>query len=223
MKKLSILISLAYMSLQNSTAYAGMPSFTLTDIARFRFSTISFFLMIYIAASFIILRLWNFLRKDFHHLPKLSFFKALVFVFLWGLAFHLILVMIAGTRELMTPEAWEKAGVIHKLSPDTFQQSIDTRRHKLEVLKQGLWRFAESHAGQFPHEQERSSLPEEAWLAPAGDLKYRYVDGLAIKSLPIPLAYEPDTYGQERMALLTNGQIELLPVDAIESLIKEKK
>lgn len=199
---------------------AGMPFFSLTEMARFRFSTISFFLLIYVLASFCIYKLWNYLRNDFQRLPKLPFSKALVLMFMWGLAFHLLLVMIAGTRELMTPQAWEKAGVIHKLSPDKFKQYSEMRRHKISLLKDALWKYADEHAETFPAGKEKAQLPDELWLAPAGDLQYRYQEGLRRGPLAVPLAYEPDTYGYERFTLLSNGSVELLPIDVIELLAK---
>ncbi len=202
--------------------YAGMPTFSLTEIAQFRLSTISFFLMVYLLASLAIFLIWNFLRKDFQRLPKLSYPKALAFVFLWGVAFHLLLVMIAGTRELMTPEAWEKAGAIHKLSPDKYQQKLDMRRHKVDVLKQELWRFADTHDGQFPPDRVSALFPEEVWRTPTGDAFYVYISIVNRSSRALPLAYEPENYGQERMTLLTSGQIELLPIKSIQALSEKK-
>jgi len=198
-------------------AYAGMPSYSLTDIARMRLSAISFFLFLYFIASFILFGLWHFLRKEFSALPRLSFKKALALVFLWGLAFQLVLVMIAGTRELMTPEAWERAGIVHQLAPDKFQQLLDIRRNKLERLRTELWRFAEEHNGEFP--QEQLSFSEEVWLTPVGKLKYQYVSGLTTQSPLIPLAYEPE--GSERMVLLSNGMIELFPIETIKMMKEE--
>lgn len=202
-------------------AYAGMPNYHITEIARLRLSAISFFLFIYFLASFALFGLWHFLRKDFSALPRLSFKKALALVFLWGLAFQLVLVMIAGTRELMTPEAWERAGIVHKLAPDRIQQLLDTRRYKLEQLRTELWRFADEHNGQFPPDQLTSAISEEVWLAPAGKFKYLYVGGLTSQSPILPLAYEPDKYGQERMVLLTNGMIELLSIDTIQAMTEK--
>lgn len=203
-------------------ANAGMPTLSLTDIAEFRFSAISFFLMIYCAASFTIWKIWNLLRADFQRLPYLSFKKALSVVFLWGLAFHLLLVMIAGTRELMTPEAWKKAGVVYQLSPDTFEQQLKMRRYKLEQLKHALWHFAEEHQGLFPSEAVRSQIGDTVWFEPTGQLPYHYVEGLAINPSSVPLAYEPDVYGPERMVLLTNGYIELLPIKRIHRLMEDR-
>ena len=79
-------------------AHAGMPSIVLTDIAKQRLSTISFFLFIYLLASFGIFYLWNWVQTDFPQIPKLTFKKSMGLVLIWGLAFHLLLVIIAGTR-----------------------------------------------------------------------------------------------------------------------------
>ncbi len=36
-------------------------------------------------------------------------------VVLWGLLFTVVLAMISGARELMTPGAWEKQGATYRL------------------------------------------------------------------------------------------------------------
>ena len=59
--------------------------------------------------------LWNYLAKDFSKLPPMTYRKALAAVTLWGLLFLLVLTMISGARELMTPGAWEKQGATYKL------------------------------------------------------------------------------------------------------------
>jgi hypothetical protein len=60
-------------------------------------------------------------------------------------------------------------------------------------------------------------------LEPTGKTPYQYVEGLNINSPFQPLAYESVTYGQERMVLFTNGNIELLSVGALERLVEEAK
>ena len=84
-------------------ALAGMPSITLSDLARMRIQTISFFLLVFLLCSWIVHRIWNGLGKDFSWLPVLSFRRAMGLVALWGLLFVLVLTMISGARELMTP------------------------------------------------------------------------------------------------------------------------
>src|SRR5262245_5092330 len=81
-------------------AHAGMPSWTLTDVARMRVESISFFLAGFLVSSLLIKFLWNGLRRDFPVLPRLSYPRALGLVGLWGLLFVLVLTMISGAREL---------------------------------------------------------------------------------------------------------------------------
>src|SRR6185369_13567149 len=101
------------------SAHAGMPSFTLTDVAKLRLQSISFFLLGLLLSAFVIQRLWNYLQKDFSRLPRLTYPKALTVVILWGLLFVVVLTMISGARELLTPGAWKKEGFTYKLTPPT--------------------------------------------------------------------------------------------------------
>jgi hypothetical protein len=98
-----------------STARAGMPTVTLTDVASARLQTISFFLLLLALATFGVMGLWNLLRRDFPRLPRLTFWRSLAVVSLWGFLFVLVLTMISGARELMTPGAWERDGAIYRL------------------------------------------------------------------------------------------------------------
>jgi hypothetical protein len=97
-------------------ALAGMPSITFTDVARLRLQTISFFLLGLLLSAAVVMAVWNSLTRDFPRLPRLSYFKATGLVILWGLLFVVVLTMISGARELMTPGAWEKDGYTYKLS-----------------------------------------------------------------------------------------------------------
>ena len=92
-----------------------MPSITLTDVARARLDTISFFLVALLLCAFLVKLLWNYLAKDFPRLPRMTYRKALAAVVLWGLVFLIVLTMISGARELMTPGAWKKDGVTYRL------------------------------------------------------------------------------------------------------------
>jgi hypothetical protein len=98
-----------------SPARAGMPSLHLTDIARLRVENISFFLVVLLLSALCVQLIWNWLRADFPRLPRLTYPKALAIIGLWGLLFVLVLTMIAGARELMTPGAWEKHGTTYRL------------------------------------------------------------------------------------------------------------
>jgi len=100
----------------NLSAMAGMPApFQLTEIARMRLEAISFFLVVLLVMAVLVQLVWNGLRGAFTRLPRLSYWKALGLVFLWGLLFSVVLSMISGARELMTPGAWEKQGATYRL------------------------------------------------------------------------------------------------------------
>ena len=97
-------------------AHAGMPAgFTLTEATRARLHTISFFLVVLLLTALAVKGVWNYLRRDFPRLPRLTYGKACGLVALWGLLFVVVLLMISGARELLTPGAWERDGVTYKL------------------------------------------------------------------------------------------------------------
>ena len=96
--------------------FAGMPSIRLTDVARLRLEAISFFLLVFVLAVVGVWGLWKVVRRDFPSLPRLSFVGALGVVTLWGLLFVLVLTMISGARELMTPRAWEQRGYTYQIA-----------------------------------------------------------------------------------------------------------
>lgn len=100
-------------------AHAGMPSFDLNDIAKARLDTISFFIVLLLVLALVVKGLWNYLGRDFAKLPRMTYPKALTAVTLWGLLFLLVLTMISGARELMTPGAWEKQGATYRLKDGT--------------------------------------------------------------------------------------------------------
>jgi heme/copper-type cytochrome/quinol oxidase subunit 1 len=109
-------LALGTIALLPGEALAGMPSpATLTDIARMRVEAISFFLLILFLSAALIQWLWNGLRTSFTRLPRLSYAKAVSLAVLWGLLFMVVLAMISGARELMTPGAWEKHGATYRL------------------------------------------------------------------------------------------------------------
>ncbi|HEV3340536.1 MAG TPA: hypothetical protein VG125_09270 [Pirellulales bacterium] len=108
-----------------TTVQAGMPALTLEDIPRYltlsklakmRLDAISFFLVCLLGSGWAIQLVWNSLAKDFTKLPRISYPRALGLIALWGLLFLLVLTMISGARELMTPGAWRKKGLTYELA-----------------------------------------------------------------------------------------------------------
>ncbi|KAA5538639.1 hypothetical protein FYK55_26880 [Roseiconus nitratireducens] len=107
-----------------SPAPAGMPGALPEDIdtllrlsgpAEARLRSISFFVAGICAASVAVKLLWNVIAKDSGWLPHLSWSKAVAVVLLWGALFVLVLTMVSGARELLTPGAWKKDGITYTL------------------------------------------------------------------------------------------------------------
>jgi hypothetical protein len=216
------------LSIVPKPALAGMPVFMLTDIASMRLQTISFFLLVILFVSVAIQRLWNRLQRDFPNLPRLSFRGALSIVFLWGLAFHIVLTMISGARELMTPGAWERDASTYKLQqtrPSSEEDQLRVaRQQKLEQLRVALWQHAEQNDGRFPPDDFGPEIAEELWLVvdPA-PLHFVYLGGSLADVSRIPLAFEPGIYGRERLVLFTDGEIDMMPVDSIYEAISKRR
>src|SRR5262249_45662747 len=150
---------------------AGMPSplpehpdqvLRLTEPVVMRLQTISFFLAGLLVCAAVVRWLWNGLCKDFPKLPRLTYLRALGAVLLWGLLFVIVLTMISGARELMTPGAWKKQGWTYKLTDDSVQAAEAAerayRKQHLERLRTALWQFAATHNGRFPLEDESTAI-----------------------------------------------------------------
>jgi hypothetical protein len=191
-----------------------MPSITLNDVVRLRLQTISFFLLVLLLSAWAIQGLWNYLGRDFKFLPRLSYGKALGVVVLWGLLFILVLTMISGARELMTPGAWEKQGLTYRVAaPTQPEENLDRNRQvRMEELRRVLLEYSRSHEGRFPADRLDSAIGVEKWRVPGSSgMNYVYVGGLsAIGQPPTLLAFEPDVFGPQRLGLFTNGDIRWL-------------
>ena len=114
-----------------TSSYAGMPSVLperwegtprLTEITAHRLQAISFFAVGLVICSFAVQQLWNVIAANSVWLPKLSFGKAFVLILLWGSLFVIVLTMISGARELLTPGAWKQEGMIYKLNTTDAEQ-----------------------------------------------------------------------------------------------------
>jgi hypothetical protein len=205
---------------QAGTVHAGMPAplptnvekyLVLTDTALGRLQALSFFLLVFLLSAAAVQLLWNYLQRDFRSLPRLSYGKALALVFLWGLVFVIVLTMISGARELMTPGAWTKQGFTYKLTDDNSATSEARRRQHLETLRTALLQFAAMHQGRFPADDEVTVIPGILWEVPdAGGLRYLYVAGQTASQASEILAYEPEVDNDQRLVLRTNGDIVMM-------------
>lgn len=191
-----------------------------------RLQAISFFVACLLLSAWGVRWLWNTLRKDMTWLPVLSFRRSLSLVMLWGLLFVIVLTMISGARELMTPGAWRKQGWTYKLADQTLSdtQPRDARaerRQGLERLRTELWKYAATHQGQFP---TANDLPAESdlWSVPGWpDQQFVLVPNRHAEDAGRLLAYEPEFDGDERQVLLTNGLIGTMRTREIQQALKE--
>jgi hypothetical protein len=217
-----------------AVARAGMPSplptpdalervLQLNGSVLDRLQALSFFLLVFLGCAAAVQGLWNVFRRDFPRLPRLTFGRALAGVLLWSLLFVVVLTMISGARELMTPGAWQKQGFTYKLAPASTPaaepDSTAVRKQQIERLRQALWHFAATHNGRFPSSNETSEIPADVWLVPeAGGLRYQYAPGLSASQPAALLAWEPELDPRRRFVLRTNGDLTTLSTAEIQAL-----
>ena len=191
-----------------------------------QWQALSFFLAGLFAAPVGFCSLWNVFRRDFPKLPKLRYRQALVLIVLWGLAFVVVLTMISGARELMTPGAWKKQGWTYKLTGTSAEapNPEEVRRRGLESLRFALWQYAIGHDGQFPAADDNSISPA-LWSVPANPgLKFLYRPNRSTAGPPKILVFEPDIAPEARLVLFTSGMIGMMRTEDLErQLLEEEK
>lgn len=202
-------------------ALAGMPSFSLSDLAEMRLQSISFFLVVLLLGAWGVKLLWNGLRKDFPKLPRLTYKRSLMLVALWGFVFILVLSMISGARELMTPGAWEKDGLTYKLAGGgDAEQMMSARRNRIAALKDGLWSYADEHDGKLP--SSTTDLPAEVWeSADITAAPFEYRPNATLGDPDSIVAVEPALFPPPRFALFGDGTIRQVDADELEQRISE--
>ncbi len=230
---------LAVLLMCSATADAGMPSLlpshwtaktdadgasrSLTRTAlAVQLQVISFFVMTFLVSGWIVQRLWNVLAPKCFRLPSITFRESLSMLVLWGLAFSVVLTMISGARELMTPGAWKKQGWTYTLNHSGAGDSSEKsrlKREQLEELRTELWRYAATHQGELPTPAD-SQISSELWKIPTSPgLEFRAIAGCKAEEAGRLFVYEPDTDGDERLVLLTNGVIGTMDSSEIEQAL----
>lgn len=188
-----------------SESQAGMPSFTLRDIYRLRFQELSFFIFLLFACAFLFKLTWNYAVKGFNAIPRINYWRALSLSFLFGMAMLLVLTMISGIREVLTPEAWRKQGTTYRLN-DPPQETA--RRRSIEQLRAALFEYARAHEGKFPPHDFVPEIPEKMWESPDDNgTRYIYHGAWSTNDLRTLIAIEPPIFGATRFALSGSGAI----------------
>lgn len=190
-----------------------------------RVQAISFFIAVFLVSGWMVKGLWGLARRDFPILPSLTYFRALGLVGLWGLAFVIVLTMISGARELMTPGAWRKQGWTYKLADrqsEVRSTGRDVRRKQLEQVRTVLWQFAATHSGRFPRHDELTDAT--LWDIPGWPgLKFFAITDRHAESAGRLLVYEPELDGDDRLVLLTNGTIGTMRSAEIKQFLAESR
>jgi len=221
---------------------AGMPWYTAADLTRsitqtvaeptrLRLEAISFFLLALALCTVVVRWLWNSLRREFAWLPRLSYGKSLGVVVLWGLLFVIVLTMISGARELMTPGAWERAGSTYRLADDsaTIEDQITTRHEAIGRLAEELIDHARANRKIFPTLETVQEIDASLLKVPgtSGEryvyLGGRWIDWEEDQSESRILAYEPGAFGPERLVVMTDGGIRWMPIGEIERALDQEK
>jgi hypothetical protein len=196
-----------------------------------RVETISFVVVVLLACTIVMRWLWNYLAEQFTILPKLTYRRAIAASLLWGVVMALILTMVAAARELLTPGAWKKQGVLYKVAPATSPElppvrpetsQLELRMEHLKKLSAALASFAAKHDGKYPASETTDGIDSSLWELPgASGMRYVYVPGLKVDESRI-LAYEPNLYGDERMVLRANREIAILSTNDLHKQLSSK-
>ena len=197
-----------------------MTVYGLRDIYRLRLEEISFFIVLLLVCSFLFQLLWNYAIKGFSFLPRLKFLQSLCLSILFGLLMLLILTMISGIREVLTPGAWRHQGTSYRLN-DPSQEPA--RRRSLEQLRSALFDYAKQHEGNFPASDFGSEISDKLWESPDQiRTHYIYSGGFTTNDTTRALAIEPLNFGDQRFALFVSGDIQLLSKTEIDDLSSKK-
>lgn len=198
-----------------SSAQAGMTVYGLRDIYRLRFEEMSFFIVLFVACAVLLKLLWNHAVKGFPGIPRLKFRHSFSLALLLGFAMLLILTMISGIREVLTPEAWRRQGSSYLLNSPA-QEPV--RRRSLEQLRAALLEYARNHQGQFPPHDYVPEIADKLWQAPDQlGSHYVYSGGLTTNSSRALLAIEPPNFGDQRLGLRVSGEITFLSQAEIDA------
>jgi hypothetical protein len=197
------------------SAQAGMTVYSLRDIYRLRLQEISFFLVMLLGCAFLLKLLWNHAFKAMPSVPRLGFMQASCLALLLGLTMLLLLTIISGIREVLTPGAWRHQGTSYRLND---QAQEPARRRGLEQLRSALFDYARAHGGKFPANDFVPEITDKLWEAPDQlGSHYVYSGGLTTNHPGALLAIEPVNFGDRRFGLTVSGEIHLFSQTEIDA------
>lgn len=189
----------------------------LDSVVDVRLQAISFFLFLFFLSAFAVRWLWNRGWAKATNAPDLPYSTAVLITFAWGMACIVILTMISGARELMTPGAWQQQGWTYKLAeatPGKVPDSEASRKAALSELRFHLFRYAAQNDGKFPVSKEELDN-SELWEIPehSGFQFLLRPDQTATGEARV-LVMEPEIE-KERLVIMTNGMIGSMTSEAL--------
>ena len=211
---LSVLLKLVF-----QPVIGGMPMVTISDFFMMRLQLISVFLLGMVVSSLVVKKVWNNFRNDLPALPELTLGKSFALVTLWGLLFVIVLTMISGARELMTPGAWVKKGNTYVLPSSLNPTSTELRTQLLQEQRIRHLKLIHNilldetlKLEELPHRKEEVSLPKRLWVVPeTHSLEYIYVPSLLSVENSQAILAEPEFFEDGRFVLWQDGRVELIP------------
>lgn len=197
----------------------------LDPIVDSRLQGLSFFLLLFLLCAWAFQWVWNWSRTDSSQLSKLTFRQAFVLIFGWGMASLVVLTMISGARELMTPGAWQQQGWTYKLAEQPRPLSGNSkpaRREALEQLRFQLFQYAAMNEGKFPN--QLSDITDDAlWTIPQHPgFQFMLVEGKHGNDSNAILVFEPEIE-TERFVIMTNGMIGSMRTTELEKVLNDDK
>jgi hypothetical protein len=187
-----------------------------------RLQALSFFVAAVLVSAWVARGLWNLCRRDWPSLRRMSYRGALLATILWGLMSVVVLTMISGARELMTPGAWQKSGWTYRLAqtspPAAEPRFRNLRRAKLEELRLELLKIAAMNEGRFPDDESKIGASLEIPANPGFQFLYRPGQQASAASASI-LVFEPELGDEERFVLLASGMIGSMRTSELEAAL----
>lgn len=200
--------------------HAGMTSYGLSEIYKIRVQEISFFSVLFLLSILGVRWLWNLIARDFDRLPRMKFRHAAAFCILFGMATLLILTMISGIREVLTPDAWRRQGNAYLLNSPTL---MEERRWSIQQLHQALQDYRKDHEGAYPPHDFVPEIPPKLWTTPgARHLRYHYLPVTDTNGPVRPVVWEPDRFGDPRFVITSEDRIVEMSVRELKGLGIEK-
>lgn len=197
---------------------AGMTVYDLNDVVRLRLEDISFFAVLLFGSVLLIRFLWNVVARGVPGFPKLPYKQAFALTVIFSLGMMLVLTMISGARELLTPGAWRRQGSAYKLNAP---ENEENRLRNIGALKAALFEYARRNNGKFPAHDWGGEIPQKIWEAENGGTHFIYLGGFSTNAGQIMIAAEPVVFGESRYVLMANGEITKLASPTISKALQK--